>query len=331
MRMSHSDPILTTKHTQTPSTRQSRSHQVHRPQIAIIVVNWNRCDDTLACLASLYRMLQQGEQDYAGQILLVDNGSTDGTPDRVRSQFPETEVLTLPHNLGFATGCNVGLRHALAQSADYILLVNNDTVVAPDMLSHLLAVATSRPDVGLLSPVIYYFDEPERIWCAGFRQRPITLSAQPPTTPPTAGTPYLVDRLYGCGLLIRRQVLEWVGLFDERFFMYYEDADLCRRVQAAGFNLMVVPAAKMWHKVSASSGEGSPLQKYYLARSSVLFFAQHTPYPLWPLLITYRLGVALKQILLCIWQRRWPIIPAYLRGLADGLHQLRHQPDPILK
>lgn len=301
------------------------------PAVAVVVVNWNRCDDTLACLASLAATSYAAQHaPDAWRVILVDNGSADGTVSAVRSRFPATDVVALPANGGFAVGCNVGLRRALAGGADYVLLANNDTVVAPDMVEQLVRVAEREPGVGLLSPVIFYHDQPARTWSAGYRQRAVTLSAQPPdgapggwpNRGPDAGAPYAVDRVYGCGLLIRRSVLEEVGLFDERFFMYYEDADFCRRAQAAGYRLLVVPAARMWHKVAASTGAGSSLQKYYLARSGVLFFAKHTPWYLGPVVVAYRLGVALKQIGLAARRGRWDVAAAYVRGLRDGVRML---------
>lgn len=299
--------------------------------VVAVVVNWNRREDTLACLASLHEMTNPGTGVEMLDLILVDNGSTDGTAEAVGERFPTTEIISLPRNLGFAAGCNVGLRRALESGADYVLLVNNDTVVAPDMLEQLMSIAKAHPDAGLLGPVVYRFDEPDCVWSAGYRQRPITMSAQPPVGRPEDGAPYAVDRLYGCGLLIRRRALEEVGLFDERFFMYYEDADLCRRAQQAGYELLVVPAARMWHKVSASTGEGSPLQKYHMARSSVLFFAKHTPLPLGPAVLVYRFGVAVKQLVLAARRHRWDVISAYLRGLVDGLRLLRGVPDQALR
>ena len=296
--------------------------------VATVVVNWNRREDTLECLSSLRNMIQSpaGNAD----VILVDNGSTDSTTETVKAQFPGVDVVSLPENRGFAGGCNVGLRRALEGGADYILLVNNDAVVAPDMLERLIEVGEMRRDAGLLGPVVYRFDEPDRVWSAGYRERPVTLSAQPPAGQPDDGAPYEVDRLYGAGLLIRRSVLEEVGLFDERFFMYYEDADLCRRVQKAGYRLLVVPAARMWHKVSASTGEGSPSQQYHLARGSVLFFAKHTPLLLLPVIIVYRLGVAAKKLVLATHRRRWDVMSAYLRGLVAGVRLLRRAPDRVL-
>lgn len=304
-----------------PRTSHGVSHG-RLPSVAAVVVNWNRRDDTLACLASLAETSYAQHAPDAWSVILVDNGSTDGTAAAARARFPTTDVIALPENRGFAAGCNVGLRRALAAGADYVLLANNDTVVAPDMVEQLVLVAERERDVGLLSPVIFYHDQPARVWSAGYRQRAVTLSAQSPDRRPNAGAPYPVDRVYGCGVLIRRSVLEDVGLFDERFFMYYEDADFCRRAQAGGYRLLVVPAARMWHKVSASTGEGSPLQKYYLARSGVLFFAKHTPWYLIPVIVAYRLGVALKQIALAGRRSRRDVAVAYVRGLGDGVRML---------
>jgi GT2 family glycosyltransferase len=296
------------------------------PSVAAVVVNWNRREDTLACLASLAGTSYAQRAADAWQVILVDNGSSDGTAEAARTGFPLVDVIALSENRGFAAGCNVGLRRALDAGVDYVLLANNDTVVAPDMVAQLVTVAERERDAGLLTPVIFYHDQPTRVWSAGYRERGVTLSAQPPIGQASERAPYPVDRVYGCGVLIRQSVLEEVGLFDERFFMYYEDADLCRRVQGAGYRLLVVPAARMWHKVSASTGEGSPLQKYYLARSGVLFFAKHTPWFLAPVIVAYRLGVALKQLVLAGRRWRWDVAAAYVRGLYDGLRMLVGRP-----
>jgi hypothetical protein len=270
------------------------------------------------CLKSLQAMNYQSLQ-----VILVDNGSTDGTVEAVHQHFPQVEIIENASNLGYAAGCNQALRRFLNSESDYALLLNNDTVVAPDMLDHLVEAALKHPDAGMLGPTIWHFDQPDHLWSAGQRCRPVTRSGQPPKGDPRGETLYQVDYLFGCGLLVKRRLLEQVGLFDERFFMYYEDQDLCLRAQAAGYRLLVVPAARMWHRVAGSTGEGSPLQKYYLARSSVLFFARHTPWPLIPLIVGYRLGVAVKQVVLAAQKCHWDVVLAYLRGLLDGLRLLR--------
>lgn len=285
------------------------------PAVAAIILNWNRRDDTLACLGSLQDI------DYQNlQVILVDNGSTDGTVAAVRQRFPDVEIIQNDANLGYAAGCNVALREILRREIDYVLLLNNDTVVAHNMLNRLVAVAEASPEAGMLGPTIWHFDTPERLWAGGQRVRPITLSGQPPHGDPHGAQPYEVGYIFGCGLLLRRQLLEDVGLFDERFFMYYEDQDLCLRARNHGYRLLIVPAAKMWHKVSASTGgAGTPLNKYYLARSSVLFYAKHTPRLLWPLIVLYRSGSAMRTVGRALRHRQLDVAKSYLRGLTRGL------------
>jgi hypothetical protein len=292
------------------------------PKVAVIIPTWNRRDDLLACLKSVVAM------GYPRlHVIVVDNGSTDGTAEAVQAAFPAVEVIRREQNRGFAAGCNLGLQRALQRGVDYVLLLNNDVVIAPDMLARLVEVAVAHPEVGLLGPSIWYHDAPQRLWSAGYRCRPVTLSEQPPQGDPHGAEPYFVDTLYGCGVLIRREVLDTVGLLDGRFFMYYEDKDLCLRARAAGWKLMAVPGARMWHKVSPStSGRrslGTPFQKYHMARSSVLFFAKHTPRWLWPVVIPYRLGSGLRTVARALRHGRADIAAAYVRGLWHGLRLLR--------
>lgn len=297
------------------SRETGQSVQERMPAVAAIILNWNRRDDTLACLDSLQ------DVDYQNlQVILVDNGSTDGTVAAVQQRFPDVEIIRNEANLGYAAGCNVAVREILRREIGYVLLLNNDTVVASDMLTRLVAVAEATPEAGMLGPTIWHFDAPQRLWAGGQRVRPITLSGQPPQGDPHGAQPYEVGYIFGCGLLLRRQLLDDVGLFDERFFMYYEDQDLCRRARTHGYRLLIVPEAKMWHKVSASTGgEGTPLNKYYLARSSVLFYAKHTPRWLGPLIALYRLGSAARTVGRVLRRGQPAVAQAYLRGLIDGL------------
>ena len=292
------------------------------PEVTVIIPTWNRRDDLLACLESVVSM------GYPRlHVIVVDNASTDGTVGAVRARFSMVEIIRSEHNRGFAAGCNLGLQRALQRDTDYMLLLNNDVVVAPDILEHLVDAAEAHPEVGLLGPSIWYHDEPQRLWSAGYRCRPVTLAEQPPRGDPRGTEPYFVDTLYGCGVLIRREVLETVGLLDGRFFMYYEDKDLCLRARRAGWRLMAVPAARVWHKVSPSTsgsrGLGTPFQKYHMARSSVLFFAKHTPHWLWPVVILYRLGSGLRTLARALRHGRTDIAVAYVRGLWHGVQLLR--------
>lgn len=295
---------------ETPDTSQ--------PLVYVVMLTWNQREDTLACLDSLSRMTYPNYR-----VVVVDNGSTDGTESAIRAQYPEVKVIVNPYNLGFTGGTNVGLRHALSQGADYILSINNDTLVAPDILDELVAHA-APPDVGAVAPKVYYADEPRRIWSMGARRHPWTLEMS------DVGRGRMdvgqweqaleCDYLLGCAQLLKRSLLEEIGLLDEVFFLYYDDLDLCLRANRAGYRLLVVPQARMWHKVAASAGGvDSPRVRYYRARSSVWFFRKHVRGLRWLIVIPYRCGSAVKTVLRLAIRRRWATVRAYVRGLRDGL------------
>jgi GT2 family glycosyltransferase len=252
----------------------------------------------------------------------VDNGSTDGTPTAIRAAFPQVEVIEIGQNKGFAGGANIGLRHVLEVGADYVLLVNNDTEMHPRMLEHL--VAYTAPDVAILSPLIYYAGMRDVIWSAGAFRHPLTLERikDMHKQHDDGHWSQTVERdfLPGCAALLSCSALEAVGLFDERFFMYYEDHDWCLRAQRAGFRLLLVPEAKIWHKVATSSGgRDSPAERYAMARSSVLFFRKHMYGWRWLVIGPYRFGSAVKTTLRLLFQGKTESVRAYWGGLRDGL------------
>lgn len=292
------------------------------PLVYTMILNWNRCEDTLACLASLTKL------DYPRlRLLLVDNGSSDETPLVVSQQFPDVEIIVNERNLGFASGCNVGLRHALKRGADYVFLLNNDTFVDPAALSHLIDLAHPK-DVGMVIPKIYYAAEPTRIWSVGGMRHPWTIedTGNGRGQIDVGQWDEVIERDYvvACALLLSRRFLTEVGLFDERFFMYYEDFDLSLRARQAGFRLLLSPQARVWHKVAVSSGgSDSPNERYLMARSSVLFFHKHVRGLRWLIVLPYRTGSAIKTVLRLVGHGRGQSARAYLRGLRDGLVEAR--------
>ena len=288
------------------------------PLVYVIMLTWNQKEDTLACLESLSRMTYP---DY--RIVVIDNGSIDGTEQAVKAQYPRIEVIANPRNLGFTGGTNVGLRYALAQGADFVFSINNDTIVEADILNVLVAHATP-PDVGVVAPKIYYADEPKRIWSMGTRRHPLTLEmVDKGRGKVDIGQWEQVlerDYLLGCALLFKRSVLEEAGLLDEVFFLYYDDLDFSLRAQRAGYRLLMVPRARMWHKVAASAGGvESPRVRYYRARSSVWFFRKHVRGPRWLIVAPYRFGSAVKTLFRLTVRGDWAEARAYLQGLRDGL------------
>lgn len=293
------------------------------PLTFIVMLNWNQAGLTLACLDSL------AEVTYPNfRIVLVDNGSTDGSVPRIRARYPELHIIENGENLGFSPANNLGIEHALAKGAEYVLLLNNDTVVAPDFLEPLIETAESSPDVGVVSPKIYYLDEPQRIWYGGgYIDWKTGLTAHLRVGQVDSDEPdqaiQEVSFVSGCAMCVKRAVLETVGLMDGRFFLYYEDTDWCARINHAGFRCLYVPHSKIWHKVSASTGAASPQTAYYIARNEVLFLQKNSP-GLRKLWLPWR-AIA-RQILTLL---RYSLLPQYqslkrnrgamIVGLRDAL------------
>jgi GT2 family glycosyltransferase len=243
---------------------------VKSPRVAVIVLNWNGKDDTLACLESLRQL------DYPNyEVVVVDNGSSDGSVKAVRATFVDVTVLEVGENLGFAEGNNVGLRHALTHGADYVLLLNNDTEVSPDCISLLVGAVEATPQAGVAGPTIYYFDRREIIWSAGgaidWRRGDSHMMGLDELDKGQYDAIREVDFVTGCALLIRRDVIEDVGMLDTRFFMYYEETEWCVRAARARYKILHVPQAHVWHKIVPAQQAMSPRIQYYMTRNRLLF------------------------------------------------------------
>lgn len=259
-----------------------------QPPVTIIVLNWNGRELVLQCLRSLQKL------DYPNvTLMVVDNGSRDGSVEAIRAQFPELELLPLPENVGFARGNNAGAERALKAEPAWIMFLNNDTEVAPDLLSALIAGAEHFPAAGLFGPKIYYGDQPDRLWYAGgdvslplgrIRHRGIrALDSGQFDAPGATGF------VSGCCLLIRAGLLRRLGGFDSGYVMYFEDVDLCARAGQEGSPSVYLPAAKVWHHVSSSLGGEFSLRKVALKlRSSLRFYRRHAPPWYWPSILAYQ-------------------------------------------
>jgi hypothetical protein len=295
----------------------------------ILIVNWNGKSDTLTCLASLRNVAYQPRH-----ILVVDNASTDGSVEAIRQQFPEVELLVNARNERFARANNQGMQKALAAGADWVLLLNNDTEVAPDFLDYLIAAAKSRSDAGMIGCKIYYHRDPQRIWFAGGRVNfwagRISHLGLRQIDQPIAGQPEVVDYITGCALLVKRECIEKIGMLDESYYMYAEDTDWCWRARQAGFVCLYQPAAKVWHKVGAAAG--GAFKVYHKVRSNFLFFRRYAKCYHWPTIVV---GVALGTMIEIFRQLlRNPVealstAGALLRGFRDVLlHRKIHTQEP---
>jgi GT2 family glycosyltransferase len=287
------------------------------PLVVAVVVNWNRGEDTLECL----RSLEQQSYPRMG-IIVVDNGSEDGSPESIQRNFPGVELIRLSHNTGFAGGFNQGIERALSQGGDYVLILNNDTVSDRLMVEKLMG--DIRPGTGVAFPKIYYYDDPRRIWSVGARRQFLTLEMTDKATGQLDRGQWdkVQERDYGtgCALLVPREVFAKIGLFDERYFAYYEDLDFSFRVKEAGFRMILVPEARLWHKVAQTSGGlDNPLERYLMAKGSVLFFGRHGGGWRRLFIVPYRLGSAVKTTFRLLLRRKYKSVSAYWKGLSEGL------------
>lgn len=252
-----------------------------RADTIAIVVNWNRRELLLRCLASLHESMRAPLD-----ILVVDNASSDGSVAAIHARFPNVELIESAENLGFAEGNNVGLRWALERGYSYMLLVNNDTVAHPELVPRLRAFLASRPNVAAVGPAIYYLSEPNVVWSAGgwIDQRRGMVSNDFADTPVASlpRQPYAVDHVSGCCMLLRAAAVQRAGLFDPRFFMYFEETEWCVRLTSNGSTLWVLPDATLWHDVRPNQHIASRAVAYYMTRNHLLFLkATHASWTAW--------------------------------------------------
>ena len=241
------------------------------PQVVVTVLNWNGRDDTLACLDSLQAVCYPNFG-----VIVVDNGSSDGSVAAIHHRFPNQAVIETGENLGFAGGNNVGLRYARERGADYALLLNNDTEVASDFLALLVDVIDADPSIGVVGPTIYYHDPSDVIWSAGggidWRRGDSYMIGLDQREDDAGWALREVDFISGCALLVRMSALDRVGDLDERFFAYYEETEWCVRIQRGGYRIVHVPESRVWHKIPLQDGRAkSPSVHYYMTRNRLLF------------------------------------------------------------
>lgn len=246
------------------------------PNTYIVIVNYNSGTRLIPCLRSIFNAKKDLRHDH---VIIVDNASRDRSRDVCKGQYPRLSYIFNSANIGFGAGANIGIRHALEKGAKNIILINPDAIIDPMCLEHLEKALTGS-DVGIVSPVVYTLTQNPRVWFSGgiidyVRQR-VVHTTDTPMPSSTRPTPFIS----GCVMGFNAACAHKIGLFDERFFLYYEDADLSRRATDAGLTNMVIADARAHHEEqSESMGE----QKvYYLVLSGLLFFSKHTPLYLRP-------------------------------------------------
>lgn len=260
-------------------------------KVTIVVLNWNRWNDTDKCLKSLQQL--KISPKYQAEVVVVDNASTDSSSKLISKNYPELPLIVNQENFGYAGGNNVGIKYGLEKNSDYILLLNNDTIVHNTLITELINTSIEKK-AQVVGPKIYFSkgyefhkdrysaDELGKvIWFAGgiIDWNNIYGSHRGVDEVDTGQYQEVctTDYVSGAAIFVSRQVFDMIGMLDEKYFMYYEDLDFCVRAKKAGFSLKYAPKAILWHNNAGSTRSGSGLQDYYITRNRLMFGLKYAP------------------------------------------------------
>jgi GT2 family glycosyltransferase len=287
-----------------------------QPTVSVVIANWNGRSHLERCLPAL-----EAQTLDSFEVIVVDNGSIDGSVQMLRSRFPAVRAIANPVNMGFAAANNSGI---LASSAPFVATLNNDTEPSPGWLEQLLAPALADPSVGMVASKMLFAHRPGTINSAGIALDLAGIAWDRLGGEPDRQDDRVVEVFGPCAgaALYRRAMLDQVGLFDEEFFAYLEDVDLAWRARLAGWRCLYAPDASVLHVHSATGVEGSPFKSYHLGRNKLWAIAKNYPAPhlylLLPLIGVYDLAAVLYGV-----ARRRDV--AALRGRIAGLAGLPRQ------
>lgn len=280
--------------------------------VFIVILNFNGREFILRCLDSVKKLKTDG---YDLETLVVDNVSTDDSVELIKKNYPDLRLLVNKENLGFAEGNNVGIRYALENGGDFVLILNPDTIVDENLLVQLIKVAKSNSKIGIVGPKIYFapgyefhkarYKPEERgkvIWYAGgIVDWKNVLASHRGIDEVDQGQYNKIqqaDFISGCAMMVKREVFKKIGLFDPKYFLYWEDNDFCQRARKAGFEIFYTPGAKMFHLNAGSSASGGPLQEYYITRNRLLFGMRYAP-------LRAKLALIKESLKLLMTGRKW--------------------------
>ena len=291
-----------------------------RPLVYIVVVNWNGWQHTIRCLETLRDL------DYPNyRIITVDNGSTDGSPEHIRAAHPDIEFVEAGKNLGFAGGANIGIRLALDRGADYVWVLNNDIEVEPATLSSLMIVARAQPGVGVVGAAVWQpaterseaiIAQEAFVWRGEHRE----FSACPEPTSDCPKPAHLVDDVAGSSSLMDGEMLREIGQFEDRFFHYWDDVEICSRARSAGWSVEHACEARIWHLVGATVPTMGAQAQYYYTRNWLLYSRWAGRGGL-PAILARAPRMTLGRIFARRWllRGRWNVVVASVLGALDAL------------
>jgi GT2 family glycosyltransferase len=291
------------------------------PKLGIIILNWNNWQDTLDCVEAL------GDCSYTNkEIWIVDNASEDESTTKL-GEIDDIHLMCLDKNYGFAVGNNVGIRAALDQACDFVLLLNNDTDLPRDFIQPLLEPFRKDPQASVCSPKILYSQPAGTIWYAGgkFRNPRIIGEMVGMGSPDQDQYNQLcqTDFAVGTCMLIKRELFERIGLLDERFFFYHEDVDFCYRAKQAGYTIWYQPKSTIIHRVSSSTKKQPSMRVFLYQRARVVFLCKHIRGIKTPIVLILEIIRLFRVIINGMMHLQMDLPMSYLKGLAAGLKDSR--------
>ncbi len=290
------------------------------PLVSIISVNYNQSAVTLELLASLQKITYPNIE-----VIIVDNGSPNDSPDIIKERFPDVNLIKSAENLGFAGGNNLGIK---ASSGAYILLINNDTEVHPCFLEPLVNKLEQNEYIGAVSPKIYFSHTHGMLQYTGFSDiNPYTIRNKGWGHSQIDKGQFDEDRLtffaHGAAMMVPRKVIREVGLMADIYFLYYEEMDWGQRIRNAGYSICYVHNSKVYHKESVTTGKVSPLKTYYMNRARFIFTKRNVSGSNLIIALCYQwLIAAPKNILVFIIQGRFDLLRAYSKAVGWSLKNL---------
>jgi len=291
-----------------------------RTKVTIIILNWNGKEDTIECVESVRNITYPNYE-----ILIVDNGSTDGSQEVFKLKYPNIILIENQQNLGFAEGNNIGMRYALKRGTDYILLLNNDTMVDKHFLDELIKWAEMDQKVGIAGPKIYFYHEPNKICSLGaninlWTGRILNIGHKQIDKDQFEDIKK-VDYVPGAAILVKRKVIEKIGLLDKNYFFYYEETDWCARAKKIGYSVIAVSESKIWHKIGSTAGKIEGFTLYYGTRSHFLFMKKNANKIQFLFFLIFYILIynMLKTIYVIFKYRNLKSLITYYKGIYDGI------------
>jgi GT2 family glycosyltransferase len=300
-------------------------------QVAVILINWNSFAVTNDCICSL----QKATYPYF-DIIVVDNGSQDGSADALLKAHPDIVLLKNEKNMGFTGGNNRGFVYAMAQDYTYVMLLNNDTFVKPDFLEPLVSYMDSHPETGVIQSRIFFNHNRELLWNGGSYYNTFWGITYTKGIFRKSGPEYekikAVDWVTGCAFFTRTSILKKVGTFSENFFAYHEDVDLSFRITKAGFDLIYHPDSIVYHiagesgkqKTKGKEGFVLPIIHYLNIRNKIWILKAYTPWYCIPSTLLFNFFYCTGVMAYFVARFRFQKLKAYFRGIRDGLGSGMH-------